>query len=146
MIINNKNLLYYLINIDEFKKLDIKKYNWHDISNYKYLNENFIFIFKNKLNMKQVQKKNLLTCRFLRKIDKYLDWDLISEFQELDETFLYDYNEYLNWNLICIHQKLDSNLIDLFNNKVNWSLISRNQKLNNYIIEKYSKYDFGVLN
>ena len=60
MIINNKNLLYYLINIDEFKKLDIEQYNWHDISNYKYLNENFIFIFKNELNMIQIQKKTII--------------------------------------------------------------------------------------
>ena len=50
--------------------------------------------------MIQIQKKQLLTCKFLRKIEKYLDWNIISEFQELDKNFLNDYKQYLNWNLI----------------------------------------------
>jgi hypothetical protein len=80
----------------------------------------------------QIEKIRLYDIHELRKKShkfKKYQWDILSEFRELDETLLIEFEHKLNWLLISKYQKLTTNLLDKFQKKLNWKLIITNQKL-----------------
>jgi len=84
--------------IDIFTKgygKDINKWNWIEISEYRYLTEDFIREFKDKV-----------------------DWWYISYYQELSESFIREFKDKVEWNNISYYQELSEDFIREFKDKI----------------------------
>jgi len=55
---------------------------------------------------------NKIDERTLRQFSHKLNWDLISQYQKLSENFIRDYQENFNEIKICIHQQLSRKFIN----------------------------------
>lgn len=79
-------------------------------------------------------------------IIKYNDWDRISNYQYLTESFIRKYQDKINWEFISKYQKLSEDLIIEFKNKVDWFYIARNQNLSEtFIRNNIEKLDIRLL-
>ena len=88
--------------------------NWHWISMYQKLSEDFIEKYKDKVY-----------------------WSCISIYQKLLEDFIDTYADKVNWISISMYQNLSENFIEEHKYNVNWYCISKYQKLSKQFIEKY---------
>ena len=79
---------------NEFGK-NINNWDWALISEYKYLTEDFIRKFKNRVT-----------------------WFLISRCQKLSENFIRKFKDEVDWDYICMYQTLSENIIINMNEKV----------------------------
>lgn len=66
------------------------------------------------------------------------DWDRVSEFQSLPETFIRKNADKVNWKYIWERQVLSEPFIKEFIDKVNWNAISYAQNLSEAFIRDYA--------
>jgi hypothetical protein len=119
-----------------------EKANWYAICRYQKLPEYLIMEFIDKIHWKNTLEHQTLSCSFIRKIfnsiyRNKLNWDLISEHQNLNEEFIIDFQYFIKWESISIHQVLSESCIEMFKDKVSWTYISQYQKLSLKFIKKY---------
>jgi uncharacterized protein YnzC (UPF0291/DUF896 family) len=71
-----------------------------------------------------------------------INWDEISENQNLSEEFIEKFKDKVYWERISRKQKLSEEFIEKFKDKVYWDVISVVQKLSEEFIEKFKhKFD-----
>ena len=97
-IFENKNINNIIINyIRQIEYLDlINKYknNWHQISGYNYLTEEFMEYYKNKIIIDDILIYQILTEEFINKIINWFNlneknWIHLYLYQNLSEEFIY---------------------------------------------------------
>ena len=111
--------------------------NWHWISMYQKLSENFIEKYKNKVNWISISMHQKLSEDFIEKHKDAVNWCWISTNQKLSEYFIEKYKDKVDWYCISKYQKLSENFIEKHADKVNWGFISKYQNLSENFIEKY---------
>ena len=67
-----------------------------------------------------------------------VDWDYISIYQKLSESFIEKHIDKVKWNYISMFQTLSESFIEKYFDKVRWSYISKYQTLSESFVEKYS--------
>ena len=80
----------------------ISKYNgdWGMISQIKYLSEDFIREFKDRVDWESILIYQRLSEDFIREFKDKVDWDCVSEFQILSEDFIREFQDRVNWEFI----------------------------------------------
>ena len=74
-----------------------------------------------------------------KEADIYLLWCLVSDSQDISESFIERHSNKVNWKLISIYQKLSEEFIEKHSKKLNWGMISIHQKLSEGFIERHSE-------
>jgi len=116
---------------------DINNWDWKYISQYRYLTEDFIREFKDKVNWDWISSNQELSESFIRKFQDKVNWDWISVHQRLSESFIREFKDKVFWNELSFNQKLSEDFIREFKDKVNWKCISYNQKLSKEFLEEF---------
>jgi len=78
-----------------------------------------------------------LSESFIREFKDKVNWDDISEYQKLSESFIREFKDYVGWINISESQKLSEDFIREFKDKVNWTNISHYQKLSEDFIREF---------
>lgn len=87
-----------------------------------------------------------LTEDYIRKNADKLNWDLISQYQNLSEDFIREFRSELDWFFISRNQKLSESFIREFQNRVSWSGISEHQTLSeDFIVEFQNKVQWDKI-
>ena len=63
--------------------------------------------------------------------------DVISQYQELSESFISKHERSLNWNLINRYQSITLDFIEKYPKLIRWDELSYNKNLTNDIVSKY---------
>jgi len=111
--------------------------DWEHISQYKYLTEDFIRMFHNKVHWGLICTDQILSEPFIREFKDEVNWFYISYYQALSESFIKEFKDKVDWNNISYAQKLSEPFIKEFKNKVGWNWISFKQKLSKEFIEEF---------
>ena len=126
-------------NYTSLDKLDM--YDWRAISEYSILSESFkieLFReFKDKVNWHEISKYQKLSENFIREFKDYVDWGIISRCQKLSENFIREFQDKVDWWNISKYQKLSEKFIRKFQDKVDWRCISESQKLSEYFMQEF---------
>jgi len=109
------NIEYFIKNWESIDKKDINfsEEQWEEISIYKYLSEEFIKEFKDKVDWGYISSQKL-SEEFIREFIDIIYWDGISFYQELSEEFIREFQNEVNWYNISYCQKLSGRFIDEF--------------------------------
>ena len=62
----------------------------------------------------------ILSEKFMRDYQRYLDWIIISANQRLSEDFMRDFKLNLNWNLLTRHQKMSDEFVREMKDWIYW--------------------------
>ena len=151
--INWKKLCYDKKLSEEFIIKNYNKVDWENIGIYQKLSEDFIKLYaielefncydnniiirKNLLDLNIALRYQKLSCSFLNKYINKINFELISQYQELDTNFIIKYMKDLDWKKLCKYQKLNLELIEKNIDKIDFDLISKYQKLTNNFMLKY---------
>ena len=97
---------YFIENWRNIKEdIEFTKEDWIDISEYQYLEEEFIEKYKDKVN-----------------------WGCISYYQKLSESFIEKYQNKVNWGCISSYQKLTDILIIKNYKNINYCYLKKHNK------------------
>lgn len=69
--------------------------------------------------------------------DRFVDWTKLCESNEWTVDLAIAKPEYMNWNAISRFQRLDESFIERFQDKVNWAEVSIYQNLSESFIKKF---------
>ena len=90
-----------------------------------------------------------LSESFIEKHSNKVDWYWISGYQDLSEKFIEKYSDKVYWGWICKYQNLSEQFIEKYSDKVEWWYISEFQVLSlNFIIKNIDKVclDYAIDN
>jgi hypothetical protein len=136
-----KEVRKFLLNDLGFDKNEdeITKKEWDRISIHPFLTEEYVFLFKNKLNCSLVLDYHNFSEDFLRKLidDSFCDWLSLSSSQKLSESFIRDFEDKVDWKHISYCQMLSEDFIREFKDRVNWHNISCSQALSESFIREF---------
>jgi len=93
--------------------------------------------FKNKINWDEISSFQKLSESFIREFKDEVNWSGISSFQKLSEHFIREFQCKVNWINISRCQWLSEDFIKEFQDKVSWINISRYQKLSESFIREF---------
>jgi len=107
---------YFIKNWKNIEEEDISfsEDEWGKISIHRFLSEDFIERYKDKV-----------------------DWDYISAYQKLSEEFIEKYENKVNWYRISRYQFLSEEFIERHGDRLDWYYISYYQKLSEEFIYKH---------
>lgn len=88
--------------------------DWKEISKFKYLTEDFIREFQDKVNWLLVSKNQKLSESFIREFQDKVNWSIISSSQILSEDFIIEFKDKVNWDIIFVYQSLSNEFIEKF--------------------------------
>ena len=91
------------------------------------------------VNWNWISRYQKLSESFIEKHSAKVNWDYISEYQKLSESFIEKHSAKVDWNYISVYQNLSESFIEKHSKKVNWYCISKYQKLSESFIEKHSE-------
>lgn len=146
-----KDLITYLdleCDVDSFETVVSSRWKnmWTDISRYRYLSEDFIRHFKDKLDWLFISACQKLPEEFIREFQNKVYWMQISAFQELSEDFIREFRHKVNWDIIPREHKVSENLIREFQNEINWRGVSMFQELSEDFIREFRhKVDWDLM-
>lgn len=75
---------------------------------------------------------------YIRKYKDKIDWDEISENENIREDFIIKFQDKLNWELISKHQNLRESFIRTYKNNCYWPIISIYQNLSETFIKDFA--------
>jgi len=133
------NIKYFINNWKNIKEEDIyfSENEWIKISCYKYLAEEFIEKYKDKVNWGYISYYQNLSEEFIKKYQNKVDWYLISIYQSLSAEFIEKYKDKVNWYCISEYQSLSEEFIEKYEDKIHWGCISQYQSLSEEFIYKH---------
>jgi hypothetical protein len=79
-----------------------------------------------------------LSESFIREFKDMVKWNWISEYQKLSEDFIREFSDRVVWGHISQYQELSEGFIREFKDKVNWACVSSYQKLSDDFIREFS--------
>jgi len=137
---------YFIKNWESIDKKDIyfSEEQWKEISIYKYLSEEFIKEFKDKVYWRYISYYQKLSEEFIREFIDKVDWSRISSSQKLSEEFIREFQNEVNWYNISYCQKLSGRFIDEFIDYIYY----RNSFKNTYKerFYQYTNYNIYTIN
>jgi hypothetical protein len=125
------------------KEIDLKNYNWDEISKLKDLDYNFIEYFTNKFDWVELTYSYRYKEEFVSRFSENVIWDLINTINDLDcANYSYDFfdrfTDKLDWNKISYWRNLNEYFVITFADKLNWDVLCSAQGLTKYILDNYS--------
>lgn len=79
---------------------------WHNISFYGKLSENFIREFQDKVSWYEVCEHQEMSEDFIREFQDKVNWAALSHKCLFSESFLREFKNKVDWNLICNNNKI----------------------------------------
>ena len=79
---------------------------WFKISGYRYLSEDFIREFQDKVSWRQISRYQKLSEEFIREFQDKVNWPKVSCYQKLSEDFIREFKHRVYWNNISAYQYL----------------------------------------
>jgi hypothetical protein len=111
------------------------------------LSDDFINILSDYLNWNDISEYQDLSEEMLKKHANKVNWYIISGRQDLSEDFIRKHKDDINWNQLSFyHKNLSIPFIEEFINYLNLHEIIENSKLSEEFIKKYSNKLFGKEN
>jgi hypothetical protein len=80
---------------------------------------------------------NTLSEDFIREFKDKVDWEFVSEYQDLSEDFIREFKDKVDWYWISFRQILSEDFIREFQDKVNWNMVLTYQKLSREFKNEY---------
>lgn len=81
----------------------------------------------------------------IEKYDSMMNWDIISERNDLNSDFIRYYKDKVNWKIISQHQKLSEYFIKEFQDRVDWDNITMFQNLSECFMDDFkSKINWNI--
>ena len=111
---------------------------WYGVSSHKFLTEDFIREFADKVYWEWISTSQRLSEDFIREFKDKVDWFYISEYQHLSENFIREFKGRVRWYWISRYQYLSEDFIREFANKVDWNLVSAFQHLSEDFIREFA--------
>lgn len=108
--------------------LELHNYNWNKISEYFFLEDEFVDIYKDFLNWNIISEEKYLSENFIEKFSDYLDWKEISYNQYLSENFIRKNKDKVYWEHITTQQNLSEEFIEEFSDYIDWDWIVLNKE------------------
>lgn len=65
-------------------------------------------------------------------LQNVIDWNDVSQYQQLSESFIEEFENRVHWNLICQYQKLSEAFMRNNVNNIIWAVVSEYQTKNTY--------------
>ena len=112
--------------------------NWHFISAYQKLSEDFIERNKKLIIWDNISIAQKLSEDFIERNRNLVDWIFICKYQKLSEPFIEKHKDYVHWDWICKYQQLSEPFIEKYEDYVVWYLIEKHQKLSPSFRKKYN--------
>jgi hypothetical protein len=123
----------------KFQKLDEVIKN-----NYKFINHMIEKFYVNNLVMYQTLSFEILDYLILNGFIDLDFWNIISQYQQLNNEFIRKYDDKLNWKLISTYQVIDLELLTDYLDKIDWTNIplniSASSLINDNTIQLFDKY------
>ena len=113
---------------------------WYEVSSHKFLTEDFIREFADKVDWEWLSRYQRLSEDFIREFKDKVDWFYISEYQHLSENFIREFKDYVDWDYISSYQHLSEDFIREFKDRVWWFWISECQHLSKEFIEEFKDW------
>ena len=111
-MIQNKNLPFHLVNIEDFERLCSNSSLWNHISKNKHLPDWFIHKYHHKFNWVLLSKNPSLTINLIEKYIYCVHWDILSKNPNLTINFIEKHKDQLNWNFLA--RKINKELLEHF--------------------------------
>lgn len=111
---------------------DMEQFDWNNLSYEEPLSEAFLLEHQNKLDWELVFEKqplSLETIQYLYEQSFPIQWDKLSKNKYLTEDVMDAFKEHLNWNLISSFVPLQESYILKQKDWINWNRIITRQKL-----------------
>ena len=119
--------------------------DWEKISVEKSLSEEFIGVFKDKVNWLSISLFQNLSEQFISDFEDFVIWKYISNGQMLSEDFIREHQNILNWSYITEKQKLSNEFLHEFQHRIDWEWISQFFKLtDDFLCEFEHKIDWDI--
>src|SRR5574344_622763 len=124
---NNKQVKDFVFSFFDYFKDEI---DWVQLSQYKYLSEEFIAAFKNELDWNCISncQSEILSEDFIDKYKKYLNYSYVCSKKQLSEDFIRNHSEDIDWHTISIYQNLSKDFIKEFKDKIDFYYLFRDNK------------------
>ena len=131
------NIKYFIENWESIDKKDIyfSEEQWREISIYKYLSEEFIKEFKDRVYWYNISHSQKLSEEFIEEFKNKVDWINISYFQILSEAFIREFKDEVDWYYIAASQILSARFIDEFIDYIYYD-----KSFNNIYKERFYQY------
>jgi len=110
-----------------------RKEYWKDIQIHQKLSSKFIEEFAIYLDFQLMSSTQVLDEDIMTKYSDYLDWHDISMVQILQQDFIIKNKDLVDWDMISYYQKLSRSFIVKYKWKLNWCNIFRNEKISDNI-------------
>ena len=123
---------------EDFIREFADKVDWINISRYQQLSEDFIREFSSRVDWDYISTHQRLSENFIREFADKVDWINTSLFHQLSEGFIREFADKVDWINISIHQQLSEEFIREFKDDVNWDWISMNQHLSEDFIREFT--------
>lgn len=114
--------------------------SWLNISFYKYLPENFIRKYKDKVYWTFISAHQKLSEELIREFQDKVDWSRISRNQVLSENFIIEFENNVDWHNIALFQKLSLKFIKDNIEKFNIYVLLQNKNISKEIIQEVKMY------
>ena len=143
---------------DDTEGIEIDLYNPH-LYNWEKMLENYIVPFKviyeidraNCDDLEIVCGKNIINNilqykedvsiydirRLSHNYERYIDYDILIKYHNLDEDYMREKQDKLNWTLVSSKQKLSEEFIEEFADRLDWDLLTLTQDLSDEFMEKH---------
>lgn len=95
---------------------------------------------KNTINKILQYQENITIhdiCMLHHNYERYIDYDILIKYHNLDEDYMREKQDKLNWTLVSSHQKLSEEFIEEFADRLDWDLLTLTQDLSDEFKEKY---------
>ena len=141
----NDEIIYTRIEI--YKKYP-DKFCWNSISQYDYLDVEFVNEFKNKLDWDVVSKRSKwdfdnndvkIEENVYIKFEDYFDLEYASKYHKLSENVIRKLHGWVQWEYISKYQKLSIEFIEEFSDYIDWVKLYYGNKNNTELVKKFHK-------
>jgi hypothetical protein len=122
--------------------------NWTLLCEVRCLRREFIIKVLGYVDFKAISRYHVkLTCDDFIKFYHLLDWDLVSQYKELDENTRRICKDKINWYIYSTYHKLGECDIDEHADKVNWVAISQQEErfTTDFLYRFGHKFHWGLL-
>jgi hypothetical protein len=93
-----------------------------------------------------IDNENELSEEFIELYKNKIDWYIICIYQKFSDKFIERNYKNIQWDTLVIHKNISKYILNKFSDNINWELYSTNPYLNEYIIDIYhDKFNWNIL-
>lgn len=130
--------------IEACRKEKLSDSDWWDIVMCQELSEEFYKEFNKKTRGVVRAVEQPLSIALVHEFQGEVDWEWISKYNHLSETFMERFEDKLNWKSISTYQRLSERFMRKYKDRLDWDEISACQRLSEqFIAENSDRVNWG---